>query len=113
MKLIELPPGYRAEVIASEPMIQEPVWAVWDGNGAMYVLEMNSYMQDVLGTVTKTQRNGRVKRLVDTDGDGRMDQVTVFADGLLLPRMILALDERILMRLRQESCSSKWSNARC
>jgi mono/diheme cytochrome c family protein/glucose/arabinose dehydrogenase len=98
VKLITLPPGYRATVVAAEPMIQEPVRIAWDGNGAMYVLEMNSYMQDVSGTGTKTNRNGRIKRLVDTDGDGRMDLVTIYADELLLPRMILPLDERILVQ---------------
>ncbi len=97
-KLVHLPPGFRAEVVAAEPMIQEPVWVAWDGNGAMYVAEMNSYMQDPAGTGTKTSRNGRIKRLVDTDGDGIMDRATVFVDHLLLPRMILALDERILVQ---------------
>ena len=95
---IRLPPGYRVDVVAAEPMIREPVWVAWDGDGAMYVAEMNSYMQDVHGTGTKTIRNGRIKRLVDLDGDGIMDRATVFADHLLLPRMILALDERILIQ---------------
>ena len=30
---IELPPGYRLEVVASEPMIHEPAVVAWDGNG--------------------------------------------------------------------------------
>ena len=105
--LIELPPGYRAEVVAHEPEIQEPVWIAWDGNGALYVAEMNSYMQDAHGTGTKEERNGRIKRLVDTDGDGVMDEVTVFADKLLLPRMILPLDERIL--IQETDDASLWS----
>ncbi len=94
----ELSPGYRAEVAAAEPEVEEPVLTVFDGNGAMYVAEMRSYMQDVEGTGTKTLRNGRIKRLEDTDGDGRMDKVTVFVDNLNLPRMILPLDDRILVR---------------
>lgn len=95
---IELPPGYRVTVAAAEPLVQEPVWVTWDGNGAMYVAEMNSYMQDARGTGTKTNRNGRIKRLVDDDGNGRMDRATVFADHLLLPRMLLALDERLVVQ---------------
>ncbi len=91
----QLPVGYVAELVASEPMVQEPVLVVWDGNGAMYVAEMRSYMQDEKGTGTKTLRNGRVKRLTDTDGDGVMDRATVFVDNLNLPRMILPLDDRI------------------
>jgi len=91
----KLAPGFRIENIAAEPALEEPVLAVWDGNGAMYVAEMRSYMQTVEGTGTKTLKNGRVKRLEDTNGDGAYDRVTIFADGLNLPRMILPLDDRI------------------
>lgn len=87
-----LPDGYVAELVACEPMVQEPALAVWDGDGAMYVAEMRSYMQDEAGTGTKSLKNGRIKKLVDTDGDGRMDKATVFAEGLNLPRMILTLE---------------------
>jgi glucose/arabinose dehydrogenase/mono/diheme cytochrome c family protein len=91
-------PGYVAELVASEPMVQEPVLTAWDANGAMYVAEMRSYMQDEKGTGTKEPRNGRVKRLVDTDGDGKMDKATIFIDNLNLPRMILPLDDWIAVR---------------
>lgn len=89
----ELAPGYVAELFAAEPMVQEPVLTVWDRDGAMYVAEMRSYMQDEAGTGTKTLRNGRVKRLVDHDGDGRADEATIFVDNLNLPRMILPLGD--------------------
>jgi putative membrane-bound dehydrogenase-like protein len=102
-----LAPGFVPELVAAEPLVQEPVLAVWDGNGAMYVAEMRSYMQDEQGTGTKTLKNGRIKRLVDTDGDGRMDQATVFADGLNLPRMVLPLDDRIAVV--ETDSSSVWS----
>ncbi|MDH3582814.1 MAG: ThuA domain-containing protein [Phycisphaerae bacterium] len=87
--------GFVVEAVAAEPMVQEPVAVVWDGNGHMYVAEMRSYMQDEKGTGTKTLRNGRIKRLVDLDGDGFMDKATVFVDGLNLPRMLLPLDDRV------------------
>ena len=90
-----LPEGYVAELVAAEPLVQEPVLAVWDGNGAMYVAEMRSYMQDEAGTGTKTLRNGRIKRLTSSKGDGIMDKATIFADGLNLPRMILPLADGI------------------
>ena len=94
----EIAPGYVAELFAAEPDVQEPVLTVWGGDGAMYVAEMRSYMQNVEGEGTKTLRNGRVKRLVDTDGDGRADQVTIFADNLNLPRAILPLGDWIAIR---------------
>ena len=42
-----LPKGYKIELVASEPMINEPVAVAWDGNGKMYVAQMMTYMQDI------------------------------------------------------------------
>ncbi|MGI9240756.1 MAG: DUF7133 domain-containing protein, partial [Verrucomicrobiales bacterium] len=94
----EIADGYEVDIVAAEPAVQEPVLTVWDGNGVMYVAEMRSYMQDENGTGTKELKNGRIKRLEDTDGDGIPDRVTIFVDGLNLPRAILPLDDRIAVR---------------
>ncbi len=90
-------PGYRLEIVAAEPMIEEPVLIEWDARGRLYVAEMLTYMQDIDGNDELTPRS-RVSRLEDTDGDGRMDKRTVFIDQLLLPRMVLALDDEIIVR---------------
>ncbi len=90
-------PGYRLELVAAEPLVEEPVLIEWDAQGRLYVAEMLTYMQDIDGSNELTPRS-RVSRLEDRDGDGRMDHRTVFVDELLLPRMILALDDRILIR---------------
>jgi glucose/arabinose dehydrogenase/mono/diheme cytochrome c family protein len=96
MKTMKLPPGYHMELVASEPQIQEPVAIVWDGNGRLYVAEMRSYMQDINGTGEKIPIC-RITRLEDTDGDGKMDQSTIFIDSLVLPRMMLALDDKLIV----------------
>jgi len=96
MKRIHLAPGYRLELVAAEPMIEEPVLCVWDGDARMYVAEMRTYMQDAEGTDQDLPKS-RVSLLEDTDGDGRMDKVTRFIDKLVLPRMILPLDDRIIV----------------
>ncbi|WEK17812.1 MAG: c-type cytochrome [Candidatus Pedobacter colombiensis] len=96
LKTMHLQKGYHLELVASEPMIHEPVAIAWDGNGRMYVAEMNTYMQDADGT-GEMKPICTVKRLEDTNGDGKMDKAVVFIDQLLLPRMILALDDRILV----------------
>ncbi|GAA4341214.1 hypothetical protein GCM10023149_53300 [Mucilaginibacter gynuensis] len=96
LKTIHLPKGYHLELVASEPMVSEPVAIAWDGNGRMYVAELNTYMQDVDGT-NENVPLCRIKRLEDTNGDGKMDKVTIYKDSLLLPRMILPLDNRILV----------------
>ncbi|MBS1576997.1 MAG: cytochrome C, partial [Bacteroidetes bacterium] len=50
MKTMRLPEGYKLELVASEPMVEEPVAIAWDGNGRLYVAEMRSYMKDIEGT---------------------------------------------------------------
>lgn len=96
MKSIYLPKGYHLQLVASEPMVSQPVAIAWDGDGRMYVAEMNTYMTNVSGTGQRS-KTCRIKLLEDTDGDGVMDKVTIFADSLLLPRMILPLDHHRLL----------------
>lgn len=95
-RTFQLPPGYRLELVASEPMVVEPVLCAFDANGRMFVAEMRSYVQDADGTGTDAP-SSRIVRLTDTDGDGRMDRAVTFADGLVLPRMVLPLDHRVLV----------------
>jgi putative membrane-bound dehydrogenase-like protein len=77
-----LDPGFRIELMASEPDIQSPIAMDIDERGRWFVLEMPGYPVD-------TRPTGRVKLLEDTDGDGRPDKSTVFADGLVLPTGIM------------------------
>src|SRR4051812_39685300 len=48
-KTFHLPPGYRMELVLSEPEIKEPVIASFDGDVRMFVAEMRTYMQDIDG----------------------------------------------------------------
>ncbi|MEM7387186.1 MAG: dehydrogenase, partial [Verrucomicrobiota bacterium] len=96
MKHFRLAEGFRIELVASEPMIRQPVALTWDGNGRLYVAEMRSYMQDLEG-IGSRQPVGRVCRLEDSDGDGRLDKRTVFLDGLVEPRTLLAVDDALLI----------------
>lgn len=96
IKTIEVPKGYKLECIASEPMVEEPTNFAFDGNGAMYVCEWRTYMQDEFAT-DQLKPVSRVVKLVDTNGDGKMDKRTVFIDGVVLPRMILPLQDRVLV----------------
>src|SRR3569833_2255742 len=84
IKKIQLPPGFHVEVVANEPMIQEPVAIAWDGNGRMYVAEMNTYMKTA-NADGEFEPTSRIELMEDTDGDGKMDKSSTFADSLLLP----------------------------
>ncbi len=91
-----LAPGFRVELVASEPLVVDPVAMDWDDEGRLYVVEMRGFMPDVDGT-GEDAAIGRVVVLTDTDGDGRMDSSHVFLDGLVLPRAIAVLPEGVLV----------------
>ena len=97
VKLVQLPPGYRLELVLSEPAIREPVVSVFDGNGRLYVAEMRTYMQDADATNEKA-KTSRVSLHWSSKGDGHFDRHSVFADNLLLPRMILPLKDSVLIQ---------------
>ena len=97
LRTIELPEGYRLELVLSErDGVREPVNITFDGNGRMYVAEMRTYMQDIDG---KSEHDpvSVVSRHESTRGDGRYDKHTIFRDKLMLPRMVLPLDDRVLI----------------
>ena len=106
-KLFRLPPGLRMELVASEPLIREPSGVCWDERGSLFVCELHGFNLDgqididevnKTGKLDKVVRRffvpehveeaakagtyGTVKRLIDTNGDGRMDQAEVWADHL-------------------------------
>ncbi len=106
IKTIEIPKGYRLECIASEPMVEEPASFTFDGNGALYVCEWRTYMQDEFAT-KQLEPVSRVVKLVDTDGDGVMDKRTVFIDHVILPRTVLPLHDRVLVTFTESN--SVWA----
>ncbi len=79
-KHAQVPVGTRLELFASEPMVINPIAIDWDERGRAWVVESFGYPNDVPsepGTGAD-----RIKILEDTNGDGKADKVTVFADKL-------------------------------
>lgn len=96
MRSFNLPKGYHMELVASEPMVKEPVAITWDGNARMYVAEMLTYMQDADATGERLPTS-RIVMLEDTNNDGKMDKRSVFIENLMLPRMMLSVDKELLV----------------
>ena len=87
----QLAPGLRIELVASEPMVEDPVVIAFDEDGRMWVVEMRGFMPDIEGN-GEDAPIGRITVLEDTDNDGQMDERTVFLDSLVLPRAIAIID---------------------
>ena len=107
---IQLPEGFRIELVASEPLIREPSCLAFDERNRIFVCELHGY--NIEGHLDVTELNktgvldkqvrrirwelrggkiaeeaarrqfGVVKLLTDSDGDGVMDKATVWADDL-------------------------------
>ena len=92
----EIQDGYKIKLAAGDDFLNEPVHIVWDGNGAMYVAQMETYMNDVLATGEK-EPICTVLKLVDKDWDGIYETRTVYAKNLILPRKLLCLEDKLVI----------------
>lgn len=80
---IEVPDGFAVEVAAAPPLVEHPMMAGFDEQGHLYVAEnagVNLNAEELLA-----EKPNRILRLQDTDGDGRFDRSTVFADKMTFP----------------------------
>ena len=102
LKKFELEEGFRIEIVASEPMIADPIAMDIDSDGRLWVIDMPSYMpvhdKGTLETAALERvPEARVTVLEDTTGDGKMDVQRIFYEGLILPRAIKVLTDGILV----------------
>jgi putative membrane-bound dehydrogenase-like protein len=73
----------RVDLVAAEPLVESPCAMAFDERGRMYVAENRGYPN------FSNPPLGRIALLVDSDGDGKMDQRSTFADGLTFPNGVL------------------------
>ena len=96
IKKMHVENGFEVKLVASEPLIAAPVALSFDAKGRMWVVEMQDYMPDTVGT-GEDKPTGKVVILSDKNGDGMMDDSQVFLDSLVLPRAICLIDSGILV----------------
>lgn len=82
-----LPDGFEMERVAGPPLVNRPIMADFDEQGRLYVADSSGSTDKVEKQLA--ERPHRIVRLTDTDGDGRFDQSTVFADKMMFPEGIL------------------------
>lgn len=77
---MSVPAGFRVELVAAEPDVVNPVAMAFDERGRIWITESFEYPRHEPGP-----GRDRIKILEDTTGDGRMDSVKIFAEGLNIP----------------------------
>ncbi len=92
-KLATVPVGMQLQLFASEPDIVNPIHVAWDHRGRAFVVETvdypNNLQQGDLG-------HDRITVCDDTDGDGRADRFTRFAEKLSIPTSIVFANGGVL-----------------
>ncbi|TWU26026.1 PVC-type heme-binding CxxCH protein [Bythopirellula polymerisocia] len=78
--VMKLPEGFKAQLFASEPEVRQPIAMAIDDRGRIWIAEAYEY------PIRAPEGKGRDRILIfeDTDGDGKSDKRTVFAEGLNL-----------------------------
>jgi putative membrane-bound dehydrogenase-like protein len=83
MKHMVTPVGFEVRLFASEPQLGgKPIAMNWDERGRLWVAVTVDYPND---KQPEGQGHDRIVICEDTDGDGRADKFTVFADKLSIP----------------------------
>ena len=86
MQRTQVPADLRLELFASEPDIAKPIAFAWDERGRLWVAETRDYPH---GVTPSGEGHDDIKICEDTDGDGKADKFTVFADKLNLPTSLV------------------------
>ena len=85
--LIQVPAGFELSLFASEPDINTPVSMAFDEKGRLWYLETTDYPNEI--NIADGAGNDKIKIVEDTDGDGKADKFTVFADKLSVPTSLV------------------------
>lgn len=80
--------GYEISLFATDPMVVKPIQMNWDAEGRLWIVSSTAYPH----TKTGETANDKIFVLEDTDGDGKADKSTIFAEGLQTPTGILPGD---------------------
>ena len=94
LKSFRVRPGFTVELVAAEPLVQDPIAFAWGPDGKFWVVEMGDYP---LGLDGKGKPGGRVKFLEDADGDGKYDKATLFIDNIGFPTSVLPWRKGVLI----------------
>lgn len=96
LRSFTLAEGFEIDLVASEPLVEDPIAMAWDARGRLWVVEMRGFMPNVDGEGER-EPEGNIVILSDQNRDGTMDHRQVFMDELVLPRGVLPFGKGALV----------------
>lgn len=94
LKHLAVFPGFEKTLFASEPDIVKPIWVSWDERGRLWIAETIDYPNEMQAP---GEGRDRLKICEDTNGDGKADKFTVFADKLSVPTSFVFANGGVLV----------------
>ena len=95
IKYTQVPADFDLRLFASEPDVVKPIWVAWDERGRAWVVEARDYPH---GIVPEGEPgHDSIKICEDTDGDGKADKFTIFADKLNLATSLTFVNGGIMV----------------
>ncbi|WP_435015917.1 PVC-type heme-binding CxxCH protein [Tundrisphaera sp. TA3] len=99
-KHLALPSGFEAKLFAADPEIYKPITMAWDHRGRLWVAETVDYPNELH---TPGPGHDQIRILEDTDGDGRADKFTLFADKLSIPTSMAFADGGVVVHMAPDT----------
>ena len=108
LRYTQVPADFELKLFASEPDIVKPIYVGWDDRGRAWVVESRDYPHGIMPEGQPGKDS--VKICEDTDGDGKADKFTVFADGLNLATSLVFVDGGIMVSQARQMVFLKDTN---
>ncbi|MDB5261036.1 MAG: rane-bound dehydrogenase domain protein, partial [Adhaeribacter sp.] len=96
-KLIQAPVDFELQLFAAEPDIINPINMSWDEKGRLWIVESVDYPNTFIET--DGLANDRIKICEDTNGDGKADKFTIFADKLNIPTSLVFANGGVIVSM--------------
>jgi putative membrane-bound dehydrogenase-like protein len=95
MRYTQVPADFDLQLFAAEPDVVKPMYVAWDERGRAWVVEARDYPHGLVPEGEPGQAD--VKICEDTDGDGKADKFTIFADKLNLATALVFANGGIIV----------------
>ena len=95
VKYTQVPADFELQLFVAEPDVVKPIYMAWDERGRAWVVEARDYPHHVVPE--GEPGNDNIKICEDTDGDGRADKFTIFADKLNLATSLVFVNGGVMV----------------
>src|SRR3954463_988636 len=82
-RTLQVADGFEVELVAGPPLVERPISVSMDERGRLYVTDSGGMTEKAEKQLAAKPH--RIRRLEDTDGDGRVDRGTMLAEKMMFP----------------------------